>query len=245
MTGVGAYKPKAKGVPSTYKNKTVALPGTIGVQSGDLARYSDFAVSLCHVACPQGTRIRWVKSIDIVGSANQIVESTVGDWLWLMGDDHVFEPDILTRLLSHNVDVVVPLCLQRHPPFAPVVYKGQAMVEGSIKHAVYDNLPETGLVEVHAAGNAGMLIKKYVLDAIEPPWFGTDGEGLNEDLYFCRRVREAGFKIHCDVETFLGHMNVYCIWPKLNEHGWGVGLQLDQKNVVTINRAPGAPPVEV
>jgi hypothetical protein len=236
-------KPKSK-VPASYTSRArYDKPGTIGVQSGELSRFADFSRALVHLGRPEGTQLIWIKSIDIVGSANKIIQGMKGDWLWLMGDDHVFDPDILQRLLAHDVDVVVPLCLQRYPPFAPVVYSGQDPKSGSFY--VHDHLPEHGLVEVHASGDAGMLIKKHVLDAIPPPHYETEGKGLNQDVNFCKKIKAAGFKIYVDVDTVLGHINTYTVWPTRNEYGWAIGLQLDADNTITLNRAPTAPPVSV
>lgn len=219
--------------------------GTIGIQSGDLSRYAEFGQSLTQLARPNGCKLIWVKSVDIVGGQNKILEAMEGDWVWLMGDDHVFSPELLLLLLgdmySKNLDVVVPLCLQRFPPFAPVVYKGRDPDSGS--YYVYDDLPLKGVHEVYAAGNAGMLIRKRVIDALEPPWVGTDGKGLNEDLYFCRRIREAGFKIHCDVDVLLGHLNTFALWPKKDEEGnWAAGIRMDADNEYTVYRTPTAVP---
>ena len=35
----------------------------------------------------------------------------------MIGDDHAFLPDMIERLVLHDVDVVAPLCLQRASPF--------------------------------------------------------------------------------------------------------------------------------
>lgn len=241
-------------VPPTYrvsKLKAVEqliprLPGgTIGIQSGHLSRYAEFGQSLAQLARPAGSKLVWVKGVDIVGGQNKILSAVEGDWVWLMGDDHVFGPEtlifLLARMYSENLDVLVPFCLQRYPPFAPVVYKSQDPKSQS--YYVYDDLPESGYVEVHAAGNAGMLIRKRVLDTMDPPWVGTDGKGLNEDLFFCRRIREAGFKIHCDVDVLLGHLNSFAIWPKQDE-GWAIGIRFDEENEYTVRRGPTVnPPV--
>jgi hypothetical protein len=230
-------------LPSIEKLNGMLPPGTIGVLSGDLTRYTEFSQSMFQLAYPPGSKMAWVKSVDIVGAQNQILGAAEGDWVWIMGDDHVFPPETLVVLLgdmySKDLDVVVPLCLQRFPPFAPVVYKSQ---NESGSYYVYDDLPEKGLVQVHAAGNAGMLIRKRVLEKLEPPYVGTDGKGLNEDLFFCRRIREAGFKIWCDVDVRLGHINSFAIWPKRSEQGWAVGIRFDAENEYTVYRSRTAQP---
>jgi hypothetical protein len=196
--------------------------GTIGVISGDLARYSDFSQALAILGKPDGTRLIWTKSVDVVGNCNTICRNYKGGWVWMLGDDHVFDPDILVRLLQHEVGVVVPLCLKRTPPYDPVVYGRQ----NELGEYVGADLPRGGMARVHAAGSAGMLIRSEVLDAIDDPWFESHG-GLNEDLTFCAKVREAGFELWCDVDCHLGHMAPHTVWPAFRENGWHADIQLD------------------
>jgi GT2 family glycosyltransferase len=196
--------------------------GTIGVISGDLARYADFCAALTILGKPDGTRLIWTKSVDVVGNCNTICRNYKGDWVWFIGDDHVFNPDLIIRLLEHEVDVVVPLCLKRTPPYDPVVY-GRQNMKGEYVGA---DLPETGLTEIYAAGSAGMLVRREVFEAIDDPWFESHG-GLNEDLTFCAKIRAAGFKIWCDVDTLLGHMANHTVWPAYRDGGWHTDIQFD------------------
>jgi GT2 family glycosyltransferase len=209
--------------------------GTIGVVSSDLARYSDFCLAMSIMAKPADARIIWTKTTDVVGNCNAICRKMIGDWVWIMGDDHVFNPDILLRLLEHDVDIVVPLVFTRTPPYKPVVMSREVGLDehGHVEYEVAW-LPETGLHEVHAAGSAGMLIRRHVLDAVGDPWFATDGKGLNEDLAFCRRAREAGARIYCDVDVQMGHIAPHTIWPEHRDGGWHPNLILDPQTVVPL-----------
>ena len=174
---------------------------------------------------PPDTRVMWVKGLDVTANYNKIIESLEGEWFWIMGDDHVFDPLILIQLLNHNLDVVVPLCLQRQAPFMPVVYSGEEPREDGMPLFVTAVLPPNGLVEVHAAGTAGMLIRRHVLDAIKRPVFQTSGVHQNEDLNLCQKIREAGFKIHCDVDARLGHIGVFGIFPMWVGDRFGTALE--------------------
>lgn len=206
--------------------------GTIGVLSNELTRYADFSIALVHHQTPPGTKLIWTKGVDVVGNMNRMVSGMQGDWLWILGDDHVFDFDLLNRLLAHDVDIVVPLCLKRTPPYDPVVYSGQNDLD---EYVGYTDLPSEGLVEVHAAGSAGMLIRRHVLDAIPDPVFEAYG-GLNEDLTFCRKAREAGFTIWCDVEARLGHIGILAVWPLYEDGQWKIQLQLGNGQNMTLNR---------
>jgi len=175
---------------------------------------------------PPNTRVIWIKGMDVTASFNKIVEAMEGDWLWIMGDDHVFDPTILVQLLSHELDVVVPLCLKKQAPFEPVVYGSQAVGEDGLTRYFGADLPQRGLVEIHAAGSAGMLIRRHVLDALERPVFETSGVQQDEDLVLCRKIREAGFTLHCDVDARLGHIGIFGVYPMWQGEWFGTALDV-------------------
>lgn len=229
-------------VPPTYKN--AAEPdeevrpyfGTVGVLSGERASYTEFWVTLMRnvSVMGEGVATKVAMSVDIPGNCNTICRSSRergDDWVWIMGDDHVWAPDLLPRLIEHDVDIVVPNCLMRNPPWKSVVFSRQDENDWYVMAQQDGALPEDGLVEIHAAGSAGMLIRGYVLDAIGDPWFRPDphGVGLNEDIFFCQRAREAGFKIYCDSGALLGHISKYTVWPEFREGHWQVSMEFDQK----------------
>jgi hypothetical protein len=221
-------------VPGTYQNGHAPRGVMVGVTSGELARFSSFTTSLIGVmgTLPPGSGMVWAKGVDVSGNCNQLCRKTLAGnygWLWVMGDDHDFPPDTVLRLLEHDVDVIVPHCLKRYPPWTPVVFSHQ---NDDDAYVVAD-LPESGLVEIHAAGSAGMLIRREVLEAIGDPWFtpSPDAAGLNEDLHFCQKAREAGFRIWCDPEIPLGHIALHTVAPKWEGGQWhpeivhdGVGM---------------------
>ena len=215
-------------------------PGTIGVLSSDLARYADFSVALMHCQTPPGSKLIWTKGADVVGNMNRMYRGMEGDWLWIMGDDHVFDSDLLLRLLEHDVDVVVPHCLKRMPPYDPVVYSGEAG-EDHAGHPVYvgnTDMPKAGLVPVHACGSAGMLVRRHVFEALEKlpgEMFRSHG-GLNEDLTFCADLREAGFQIYCDPSALLGHIALVSVWPEFRDGAWQIQLDLGNGVMMPVQR---------
>lgn len=191
-------------------------PGTVAIISHELSRYADFSISLLALKAPGGSALNWHKGVEIAAGLNNIIRDMIGEWLWILGDDHTFGPDILLDLLNDQVDIVTGLCPRRTFPYYPVVYltdDGKLFGQASWAH-----IPPFQLFEVAGAGNAGMLIRKPVLDAIGDPWFvagKTTEEMIGEDLYFCRRAREKGFKVHVDSRRPIGHMTPVTLWP-----GW-------------------------
>jgi len=202
----------------------------VGLAIGDTTRYPEFWLSLIGTQAhlPKGTQLLINQGLSVVLNWNTICRKMTGDWLWMLGDDHLWPPEQLRNLLDWEVDVVVPLVWKRTPPFQLVIYSHQEADGGYVPIAAPD-LPGEGLVEVHAAGTAGMLIRKHVLDAIGDPWFETAGEQQNEDLELCRKIREAGFKVHADVGQWMGHLTRTTLWPSRNTDGeWGLDLDFGQ-----------------
>ena len=53
------------------------------------------------------------------------------------------------------------------------------------------------------------LIKREVLENMPQPWFFPTNNG--EDLSFCKRATDAGYKIYCDTELICGHVGSYTV----------------------------------
>jgi hypothetical protein len=219
--------------------------GMIGVIAQDTARFSMFGASVSSIQAPFGSHCQWVLGNDITDNCNRLIrhgqESGVnfpGEWLWLLGDDHAFPPFTLNNLLAHDVDIVVPLCLTRLPPFEPVMFSGWYDEENGVRKRVWlDDYPDGGLIDIHSAGSAGMLIRRHVLEAMEEPWFQKypkNGSYLAEDLYFCDRARELGFSICADLDTKFGHISSTIVWPQQTDGGWSPGLGFPDGFMITL-----------
>lgn len=207
-------------------------PGTIGVGCGELARFTAFTVSLAATVQPEGTQLSVFTSASIVDNNNGVCRSMRPDdeWLWLLGDDHAWDPSLLIGLLDVMADsgagVVVPLVCRRNPPWDLVTYKAEVVRDGDDRPwwepFQWGELPETGWFEIAAAGNAGMLIRRDVLDELGDPWFcGSDGVTLNEDVLFCKRARELGHRIVASADHVMGHIGIHRIWPHRKDGRWG------------------------
>ena len=208
--------------------------GTVVVPTHDLARYHQFTYDLTLLDVPDGTQISFQRSASIVQNLNHAVEAFLEDtesaWCFFLGDDHTFNRDLCLRMLRHEVDIVAPLCVMRGPPFSLVQFNEQRG-EDDLGRPLYrkmgfDELPaEDGLFEVTASGCAGMLVKRRVFEALERPWFrNSDNITVNEDMVFCRRVRELGFKILIDPASRIGHMGMVAAWPDRRDGVWGLTL---------------------
>lgn len=128
------------------------------------------------------------------------------DYLFSVDSDIAFEPDTLVKMLAHDKDMVTGLYIQRKP--------GQHILElyragkGNIP---YEEIYGKGLVEVDGCGFGCVLVKSEVIRAIGYPQFVyksalNHNDTLSEDVYFCQRAKEKGFRIFADTSIICRHI---------------------------------------
>jgi hypothetical protein len=202
------------------------VSGVVGIIANDSARYSLFASCVTKLHVPPGTDLEWVIGGDWCGARNGLVRhalNTNAHWLWFMDDDHAFKPTLLTQLLDHGKDLVVPVCLTRVHPFQPVAYTEKIADDLYLPIPLREQ-PTDGLVRLEAGGCAGMLIRRPVLEAIPEPWFEyTD---RSEDIIFCEKARAAGFELWGDLNARLGHITTAVVWPAVKDGEWVTGFTI-------------------
>jgi len=201
----------------------------VGISSGELGRYAVFYDSLMHVRGVTHDNVIQARSANIAENRNGIAERalTMGfDAVWYVDDDHVFAPQTLERLAAAEKDVVSGLYLKREIPFVPHVYDREDE-RGWCYPRLLQPL-QRGLVSVKAVAAGCLLVKAKVLKALEKPYWRLGQitkDGWGDDLNFCRRVREAGFEVWCDLDTLVGHQMAGTIWPVYRKDGtWGTVL---------------------
>jgi hypothetical protein len=136
--------------------------------------------------------------------------------LWLDAD-HVFPADTIVRLLSHNVDVVGANYPRRVTPTAPTACKLDPKAEDNdTKNLIYTTPEKAKDAELEEAAHLGFgvcLMNMRVFDLLQVEADKTDGnfmplfemkssEGkhgmIGEDVFFFKKVRDAGGKIYVD-----------------------------------------------
>lgn len=224
-------------------------------------RFTAFWICLFGLKVPPGTRIAMTQGNSTAENQNIAVRQMLSDptpqWAWIIGDDHTFQPDIIYKLLDRELDFVSPLCAMRHPPYGPSVFKHG---EGGIGAPItWDEIPQYALTEVDGTGLAGALVRRTVFEKISDPWFEVGqlpGESVRsgEDIYFCKKARQAGVKIWLDPTLQVGHMTTIVLDPIQTASGWGIGLDLGSmvrltvkfddsaQNIHISDRGPQRPP---
>ena len=210
------------------------MSGIVGIIANDSARYTLFWTCLDTLELPHGWRKEKLIGGDWCGARNTLCQMTLdsdAEWLFFMDDDHVFMPNVLNQLLSHDKKVIVPVCTTRSAPFPPVAFT-ERVGDDRYLPIYLPGQEESGLVEIVAAGTAGMLIHRSVLIAIGGPrWFEYDA--ASEDLLFCNKAREEGFDIYVDLSVKIGHITHAVIWPTVHEGEWCVGATIGSYNAST------------
>lgn len=135
-------------------------------------------------------------------------------------DDLGFDPDIMVRLLAHNVDICSGLYLLRNYPHLPIAFD-QAFDDGKCKHMFLEPGMK-GLTEVVNIGLGCCLIKTDVFRQMEEPWIrlgDPEKDHWCDDISFFNRARKQGFKLHVDLEVTAWHFISGMIRPRRDEQG--------------------------
>lgn len=132
--------------------------------------------------------------------------------------DMTFPQNMIQRLLAHDLDIVATNCARRRMPTGPTAKIGNKLI--------YSTLEDHGLQEVDTIGMGVMMIKADVFRKMVEPWFETpwrnDKRGyIGEDVFFCLKAKEIGYKIYIDhdVSREIGHIGTF---EFRHEHTWVV-----------------------
>ncbi len=213
-------------------------PGGVCMITGEHLRYAPAAQCLTLLRVPGPCALAWPTGVLVATNINlafkSIMDNPALEWAWLMGDDHTFGPTILMDLLDREVDVVLPLCLNRAPPIEPTIIEP---VEGGKRLKPLSSMPTEGLYKLkpgEVCGDAGMLVRRHVLEEIGEPWHRDLKSGAHdaEDREFIQRIMDHGFDVHVDVEHPIGHIAPTELIPVQVKGEWQVRVNIGGKPVV-------------
>ncbi len=153
--------------------------------------------------------------MNIAEIRNQLVERALDNGcthLLMMDSDQVYAPDTIIKLLAHDKTVVSAIVHRRYPGFDPILYRG---IPGRYIHIsdeeILDSKEEKNLIEIDATGCGCVLYNTEVFLKIDPPWFefGRDEQGsiIGEDIGFCYKLKQNGYRIFCDPTIDIGHLS--------------------------------------
>ena len=153
----------------------------------------------------------------VYDSRNQLaalaVQNEVDYILWL-DSDMVFPPNTLERMLKvldehKEIDVLSGLYFRRGHPFTPVLFSKLEVNGDVLDWEGYEEIPSE-LFEIAGCGFGAVLMRTDCLLDIAAKegggvWF-TPIANAGEDLAFCVRARQNGYRIFCDPSIEFGHM---------------------------------------
>lgn len=132
------------------------------------------------------------------------------DYLFSVDSDIAFSPDTLSKLLSHDKDIVSGLYVQRKPGRHILeIYEKNHL--GGVTNIPYEKIKGRGLVSIDGCGFGCVLVKQQVIRDIGYPQFVYKSaiehiNTISEDVYFCRKALEKGFKIFADTSIKCRHI---------------------------------------
>lgn len=133
------------------------------------------------------------------------------DYVLWMDSDMVFPQDFHERMLKtmteNDLDILTGIYYKRKPPYSPVLFKSMNQSGESWEYTWVEDVPDE-LFEVEACGFGCVLMKTEVLMSVSLKHRQLFQPMLNagEDIAFCCRARENGYKIMCDPQIVCGHV---------------------------------------
>lgn len=148
-------------------------------------------------------------SRDMIAKKALLDEADLVMWF---DSDMVFNPDTLKRLLEHidnGADMVTGIYYRRTPPFSPIAFTTMNLNEDGTAFTWEepDKIPDEPF-EVAACGFGCVLMRSEIFVAVFAK-FGqlfTPIANCGEDIAFCWRARQCGYKILADPSIGLGHV---------------------------------------
>ena len=118
-------------------------------------------------------------------------------WTIMIDSDMVFTPEDVDKLVAHlqDKDIVTGLYLRGSGNITPCLFDMNLEPINEVPHETF---------EVGACGGGFLAISQKVLETLTDPFVRFDVH--SEDVAFCIKAREAGFKIWCDPSINLGHI---------------------------------------
>lgn len=151
-------------------------------------------------------------------SAHETREQIVGYFMQtnkevlLMCDDDIVPPgDILGMVDAlDDFDIIgaAAPCFQPAAAPIPMLMAYDYFPEQNAWRTLHDVWGRTGVVEVDAVGFGAVMIHRRVFEKIEPPYFPMEYNATgttSDDVSFCRRAKEYGFRVACDFDRYCEH----------------------------------------
>jgi len=201
-------------------------PGSISHEFHEsLFRVHDMGVTNHIIAAKSGPLISVARNEVI----NAYLHGTDDDFFLCADTDMRFDPGDIKDLVKLHLPIVSGLCVavkQSGATYPVGVFKND---EGHMEKFSYETLYSQGKgkkkLEVLGVGMAFTLIKRKVIadlfdkkpeDVILWPYAETEqfGADTGEDITFCLRAGEIGYKSYIALDVPVGHLKPMMLWPE-------------------------------
>lgn len=187
---------------------------------------TQFAVSLALLQKSEDTVIGCEISSLVYLARNKLAKAAIdmgADYVLWLDSDMVFDSDTFVKLLNDHRnklgDIISGIYFKRVPPYTPVLYEHFEIGEKEAEYKILREIPD-GPFEVAACGFGCVLTPVEVIKAIGDKYGAPFNpiKGNGEDLCFCWRARQLGYKIVCDPSVSCGHVGYQIIGRQFYEH---------------------------
>lgn len=180
--------------------------------------------SIYDLVVPEGykTELQFFYGYQIDQIRNLIAEWAKSyDYLFSVDSDIVLPKDVLVKMLSADKDIISGLYIQRKPgQHILELYKSFPDRLG-VTNINIEELRGLGIVEIAGCGFGCCLIKGDVFRSLSYPHFYYKSaldhkDTISEDIFFCVKARDNGFKVWCDpsiVCEHIGSSKFVVQWP--------------------------------
>lgn len=163
----------------------------------------------------------------IYSSRDQIAKKAIqdeADLVMWFDSDMVFGPDTMRRLLGHidnGADMVTGVYYRRTAPYSPVLFRTMDLNEEgtAFDFDEFDEIPAEPF-EVAACGFGCVLMRTEIFVSVFSKYeqMFTPILTCGEDIAFCWRARQCGYKILADPSIRLGHVGYTVIMKEFFEN---------------------------
>jgi GT2 family glycosyltransferase len=186
------------------------MAGLIGIPY-HISTLMEFTLSLCTLNT-HGSKIGTLRASALHLARESFAERCMrenAEYLCFIDTDMEFPSNLIDQLLSHNLPIVSAMCFKKNAPFAPAFFSKLWFDEKKIMKAqIYDfNEVPKQLFEVEGVGMAAIIIRREVFENTPRPWFAPYPYA-GEDVSFCMRARNAGYKIYIDPSMIIEHCGI-------------------------------------
>lgn len=142
--------------------------------------------------------------------ASKAINEKYSHVLWF-DSDMIFTDDVLENLMDSGKSFVAGIYNARRVPYSSCLFKSI-----DLKHLErFDEYPDDTF-EIAGCGFGCVLMETEILEQVMRK-YGTcflPMKQIGEDIAFCQRVKDMGFKMYAEPTALLGHVGQKTIYPE-------------------------------